>query len=309
MDTRFPSDRGFFPYPRVGDVPVAYTQPFVPRYSVPEGFQRALSYEGQLHWLAQLCNDAYAYLEAGNATWVAASQYGYTAARLDSMVGTDQEFSILEASPADEHTDLPGCVKAGDVVMLRVNDSTNKAWALVVGYLVSACRCNAPTPDKWVLHVLHVVHDYENRVKALEDKVADHETRITSLESRMTKAETNITNLDGRVTKAETNITNLTTRMGNVENRLTNVENNITKMGDNLTAVKKTLADIVSKVYGGGTIDPDTGAVTWNRTGTIPLGNLNVYGQAVDPASNQATYIKTHDAVSDNDLWFRTATS
>ena len=57
----------------------------------------------------------------------------------------------------------------------------------------------------------------------------------------------------------------------------------------------KTLADILTKIYLGGTINSSTGAITWPTADKIALGNINVY------SGGSAGFIKTH-ADGENDL-------
>lgn len=58
---------------------------------------------------------------------------------------------------------------------------------------------------------------------------------------------------------------------------------------------ERAISDILGKVYGGGTMDPATGAITWPNTDKIAVGNMNLY------AGGTANWIKT-DADGENDL-------
>lgn len=58
----------------------------------------------------------------------------------------------------------------------------------------------------------------------------------------------------------------------------------------------KTLADIVNKFYGGGTINEDTGAITWGNSGKAAVGSINIL-------SNSTSYaILTHDGTKLGDI-------
>lgn len=77
-----------------------------------------------------------------------------------------------------------------------------------------------------------------------------------------------------------------------------------TEVDNLLKVIRQELSDILSKVYGGGTVGKD-GKVTWGASGKIPVGNLNVFSQAADPSSKDTSYIRTTKGTNDNDLWFK----
>lgn len=56
----------------------------------------------------------------------------------------------------------------------------------------------------------------------------------------------------------------------------------------------KTFTDILNKIFGGGTINPTTGAITWPNTDKIAVGNMNLY------SGGAANWIKT-DTDGEND--------
>ena len=58
---------------------------------------------------------------------------------------------------------------------------------------------------------------------------------------------------------------------------------------------ERAISDILEKVYGGGTMDPATGAITWPNTDKIAVGNMNLY------SGGTANWIKT-DVDGENDL-------
>ena len=296
---------------------LAYDPPFVPRYSVPEGFQRALSYEGQLHWLAGSVKDALEYVDGARSCFVVEARPSdrIHGSDIAEWPGTDRHVHV--ATPGkDEHDGVPDDVRTDDVVLCLVDVYEDACPALVVGTLVSACRCNAPEDDDWLIHVWHVVRNYWNDIVTLSYRVTNVENRTTQVENRVTKVEGDVTNVANRVANVENRTTQVENRVTNVEGSVTNLAqtvNNIsqsqTTVDADLTAVKKAISDIVGKVYGGGTVDWTTGNVSWNASGTVPVGNINVYSQPGDPATSVSNFILTHAGANDRDLWFKEATS
>ena len=99
--------------------------------------------------------------------------------------------------------------------------------------------------------------------------------------------------IDDRVTELNNRITQVSTELNN---RITQVSTDLTDLINALgTKNAKTLADILTKIYLGGTINSSTGAITWPTADKIALGNINVY------SGGSAGFIKTH-ADGENDL-------
>ena len=78
-----------------------------------------------------------------------------------------------------------------------------------------------------------------------------------------------------------------------LQQRIKNLEDALDKAN---TVINVTLADIVSKVYGGGTINKTTGKITWPNAKKIPVGNINILSSTTDNA------ILTHDGNAAGDL-------
>ena len=99
--------------------------------------------------------------------------------------------------------------------------------------------------------------------------------------------------IDDRVTELNNRITQVSTELNN---RITQVSTDLTDLINDLgTKNANTLADILTKIYLGGTINSSTGAITWPTADKIALGNINVY------SGGSAGFIKTH-ADGENDL-------
>lgn len=92
-----------------------------------------------------------------------------------------------------------------------------------------------------------------------------------------------------------------------IDDSVTNLGRQITEVANNLAWLQnytqKALTDILNKIYGGGIIDDETGAITWPNTDKIAVGNMNLYS---GPNTTTANHIMT-DNSSDvaNDLWVR----
>lgn len=259
----------FFPPPQSPYSPSAYDPPFTPRYSVPESFRRALSYEGQQHWLAGLCNELSMFAETCHQVWVVDTSTQYeTVEEATSKLGTDVVFdnvtwpdmsdkspiSIQSVAPPERPDDLP-IVKEGDVVAVRFNceqDMTQKT-CFFIGVLKEACRC--VYPEKWKVHILCVVHDLSERMATAETEIASLKARVTTLESRMTDAEGRITALETRCTTIETRLDALETKVADhetrivsLEGRMTNVENRVTSVEGRVTSIEGDVTNLKSRM-------------------------------------------------------------
>lgn len=140
----------------------------------------------------------------------------------------------------------------------------------------------------------------QDQIDALKRRMTGAENRLTALEGRMDAAETEIENLKKRVTTAEQNITNLQGAVDQINEHLSQIDQSISQIEQNVTNLAgksdATLADIVAKFYGGGTIGED-GHVTWGDTGKAATGNMNVFGN--DALSS---YIRTVEGTGTNSV-------
>lgn len=114
---------------------------------------------------------------------------------------------------------------------------------------------------------------------AFKGRMDGLESRVAGLENRMDQAETNIVNLGDRITQ-----------------EVTNINNTINEMKSNYD---DTIADIINKFYGGGTVEDD-GHVSWGDSGKAAVGNLNVYAGGADASAPNA--IRTRADGSENDI-------
>lgn len=292
-----------------------YRPPFTPRFSIPQTFGEALSYEAQIHWLACLCSDADAMLRT-----LSAMHFYYGTASVDTSAFTAYEpFTYTDAAVPE-----PDQPKVGDFVGLVVPDADTRYLGKNALHIARVVEWGQPC-NKMTLAWYCTVHDPTAWLADLTGQIGELATRVTSLEMRMTSAEMRIETLEDTVgqhgdaiTALQNSVQNLTTTVTNLEADLTALEAkhdaDISRLDGRITALSnqvtqlstktsKTLADILNKIYGGGTVDATTGAVTWGSAATIPVGNINIYSTNGKPSPSTSTGIITHANVLDNDLW------
>lgn len=301
--------------PGVGQGGYWYRPPFTPRFSIPQTFGEALSYEAQIHWLAGLCSDADAMLRT-----MSAMHFYYGTASADTSAFTAYgPFTYTDASIPD--ADQP---KVGDFVGLVVPDADTRYLGKNALHIARVVEWGQPC-NKLTLAWYYTVHDPTAWLANLASQIEALATRVTSLDMRMTSAENRIETLEDTVgqhgdaiTALQTSVSSLTTAVTDLEadlsaleakhdadvsqldGRITALSNQVTQLS---TKTEKTLADILNKIYGGGTINPNTGAVTWGSPSTVPVGNINIYSTDGDPSPSTSAGIITHTGVLENDLW------
>lgn len=293
-----------------------YRPPFTPRFSIPQTFGEALSYEGQIHWLAGLCSDADAMLRT-----LSAMHFYYGTASVDTSAFTAYEpFSYTDASIPE--ADQP---KVGDFVGLVVQDADTRylgknalhiarvvEWGQPCNKLTLAWYCTVHDPTAWLANLAGLIGELATRVTSLETRMTSAENRIESLEDTVgqhgdaiTALQTSVQNLTTAVTDLEADLAALEAKhdadISRLDGRISALSNQVTQ----LTAkTSKTLADILAKVHGGGTVDATTGAVTWGiAVGAIPVSTINIYSANSNPSPATSAGVIAHYGVSDNDLW------
>lgn len=293
-----------------------YRPPFTPRFSIPQTFGEALSYEAQIHWLAGLCSDADAMLRT-----LSAMHFYYGTASVDTSAFTAYEpFTYTNASIPD--ADQP---KVGDFVGLVVPDADTRYLGKNVLHIARVVEWGHPC-NKMTLAWYCTVHDPTAWLTDLAGQIAELATRVTSLETRMTSAEMRIETLEDTAERhgdaimaLQTSVQKLTTAVTDIEADLSALEAkhdaDISRLDGRISALanqvtqltaktSKTLADILAKVYGGGTVDQETGKVTWgSATGAIPVSTINIYSADANPNPASSAGLIAHAGVSDNDLW------
>lgn len=293
-----------------------YRPPFTPRFSIPQTFGEALSYEAQIHWLACLCSDADAMLRT-----LSAMHFYYGTASVDTSAFTAYEpFTYTDAAVPE-----PDQPKVGDFVGLVVPDADTRylgknalhiarvvEWGQPCNKMTLAWYCTVHDPTAWLA-------DLTGQIGALATRVTSLETRMTSVENRIETLEDTVGQHGNVITALQTSVSNLTTSVTNLEadlsaleakhdadmsrldGRISALANQVTQLS---TKTSKTLTDILDKIYGGGTIDHNTGAVTWGSgTASIPVSTINIFSADANPDPASSAGLIAHAGVADNDLW------
>lgn len=293
-----------------------YRPPFNPRFSIPQTFGEALSYEAQIHWLAGLCSDADAMLRT-----MSAMHFYYGTASVDTSAFTAYEpFTYTDASIPD--ADQP---KVGDFVGLVVPDADTRylgknalhiarvvEWGQPCNKLTLAWYCTVHDPTAWLASLMSQIGELATRVTSLETRMTASEMRIETLEdtarqhgNAITALQTSVQNLTTVVTDLEADLAALEAKhdvdISRLDGRINALANQVTQLS---TKTSKTLADILAKVYGGGTVDQETGEVTWGSgTTPIPVSTINIFSADANPNPASSAGLIAHAGVSDNDLW------
>lgn len=120
--------------------------------------------------------------------------------------------------------------------------------------------------------------------KAIEDLDAKVEQYNTALNARIDELDTKIEQYheEFKQFKATT------------EQKFTQVDNHFTQLDGKTDSIWTAIQNIINKVMGAGTVDKDTGAVSWPQAGTIPVGNINIF--------SGTGFIRTRAGEQDNDV-------
>lgn len=297
-----------------------YRPPFTPRFSIPQTFGEALSYEAQIHWLAGLCSDADAMLRT-----LSAMHFYYGTSSVDTSAFTAyQPFTYTDATVPD--ADQP---KVGDFVGIvcpdadpRYTESDQPMRALHLARVVDWGQpCNKMSlawyytvhdPTSWLENLHAWVENLGNQLYALTNRVTSTENRLETVEDTVgrhgdaiTSLQTSVSNLTTAVTNLEADISALEAKhdadISRLDGRINALSNQVTQL---TTKTSKTLTDILAKIYGGGTVDPNTGAITWGSgTASIPVSTINIFSADANPNPASSAGLIAHAGVADNDLW------
>ena len=120
--------------------------------------------------------------------------------------------------------------------------------------------------------------------KAIEDLDAKVERYNTTLNTR-------IDNLDNKVEQYHEEFKQFKAA---TEQKFTQVDNHFTNLDGKTDNIWTAIQNIINKVMGAGTVDRNTGAVSWPQAGTIPVGNINVF--------SGTGFLRTRAGEQDNDV-------
>lgn len=293
-----------------------YRPPFTPRFSIPQTFGEALSYEAQIHWLASLCSDADAMIRT-----LSAMHFYYGTAPVDTSTFTAYEpFTYTDATVPE-----PDQPKVGDFVGLVVPDADARylgknalhiarvvEWGQLCNHLTLAWYCTVHDPTAWLADLAGQIGELATRVTSLETRMTSAENRIETLKDTVGRHGDAITALQASVQNLTTAVTDIKADLAALEAKhdadISRLEGRINALANQVTQLSaktsKTLADILAKVCGGGTVDAATGAVTWGRaTGAIPVSTINIFSANTSPTPASSAGLIAHAGVADNDLW------
>lgn len=85
-----------------------------------------------------------------------------------------------------------------------------------------------------------------------------------------------------------------------IDGKASEIQGEVNASKADIAKINATLADILAKIYGGGTIGAD-GHITWPNTSKIPVADLNVFSGGTPSNSTYADAIRSR-ALSDDDV-------
>lgn len=116
---------------------------------------------------------------------------------------------------------------------------------------------------------------------SLQDQIDALAARVKSLEDRMDAVEK---------------------RLDSHDQHLTTIDNHLTQLDGKTDSIWTAIQAIVNHVYGGGTVDQEDGTISWGATGTVAVGNMNVYGGGADASAPNAIRTRADSTSNTNDV-------
>lgn len=129
----------------------------------------------------------------------------------------------------------------------------------------------------------------------LQAQIARNKKAIEDLDAKVERYNTALnTRIDELGTKVEEYHEEFKQFKATTEQKFTQVDNHFTQLDGKTDSIWTAIQNIISKVMGAGTVDKDTGAVSWPQAGTIPVGNINIF--------SGTGFIRTRAGEQDNDV-------
>lgn len=129
----------------------------------------------------------------------------------------------------------------------------------------------------------------------LQAQIARNKKAIEDLDAKVEQYNTALnTRIDELDTKVEEYHEEFKQFKATTEQKFTQVDNHFTQLDGKTDSIWTAIQNIVNKVMGAGTVDKDTGAVSWPQAGTIPVGNINIF--------SGTGFIRTRAGEQDNDV-------
>lgn len=129
----------------------------------------------------------------------------------------------------------------------------------------------------------------------LQGQIARNKKAIEDLDAKVEQYNTALnTRIDELDTKVEQYHEEFKQFKATTEQKFTQVDNHFTQLDGKTDSIWTAIQNIINKVMGAGSVDKDTGAVSWPQAGTIPVGNINIF--------SGTGFIRTRAGEQDNDV-------
>lgn len=129
----------------------------------------------------------------------------------------------------------------------------------------------------------------------LQAQIARNKEAIEDLEAKVERYNTALnTRIDSLGTKVEQYHDEFKQFKATTEQKFTQVDNHFTNLDGKTDNIWTAIQNIINKVMGAGSVDKNTGAVSWPQAGTIPVGNINIF--------SGTGFIRTRAGEQDNDV-------
>lgn len=133
-----------------------------------------------------------------------------------------------------------------------------------------------------------ILFDLQGQISRNKKAIEDLDVKV---EQYNTALNTRIDELDAKVEEYHEEFKQF---KATTEQKFTQVDNHFTQLDGKTDSIWTAIQNIINKVMGAGSVDKDTGAVSWPQAGTIPVGNINVF--------SGTGFIRTRAGEQDNDV-------
>ena len=140
-----------------------------------------------------------------------------------------------------------------------------------------------------------ILFDHKGLIDALEAALDALTQRVTNLESALDALEQRVTKIEGDISDIRSDISSIKNQLATVGSDLTSIKNRLTALEGAQSDLWTAIRNIVSHASGGGTVNQETGAISWGTSGALAVGNINI--------TSGSGYIRCHAATNQtNDL-------
>lgn len=129
----------------------------------------------------------------------------------------------------------------------------------------------------------------------LQAQIARNKKAIEDLDAKVEQYNTALnTRIDNLAAKVEEYHEEFKQFKATTEQKFSQVDNHFANLDGKTDSIWTAIQNIINKVMGAGSVDKNTGAVSWPQAGTIPVGNINVF--------SGTGFIRTRAGEQDNDV-------